>query len=107
MPQTAAITAPQTTTSDVDLAYVRLLLALKSNRARPLRALNSPAALRGRIHDIEAQIDAMRVYLKALVEDTAEHIALAKRPDDIVESALADMRGDVIGHLEQALERNQ
>lgn len=93
-------------TSDLDLAYVRHILAIQAARPIALTALDGDAMLQHRIEQVAAQIDAAKAWIKALVEDTAEHVALAKRPDDIVEAAMGDMAGDVIGRLEQAVERN-
>lgn len=104
-PQPAA-TVICSETAAIDTAYARFLLAVMKARPHRLQALNSPDDLAGRVIDVADQIAACKTWLKVLVEDTAEHVALAKRPDDIVEAAMSDMAGDVIGQLEQAIERN-
>lgn len=96
--------ASPVTITALDAAYADFLLAL--TRPRPLRVENSNAALRGRIDEIERHIAAFKAWLTALVEDTAQNVALAKRPDDIVDSHMTDMAGDLRGQLLQALERN-
>lgn len=88
----------------LDAAYADFLLTL--TRPRPLKLENSPAALRGRIDEIERHIAGCKAWLTALVEDTARNVALAKRPDDIVDSHMTDMAADLRGHLLQAIERN-
>lgn len=93
-------------TSDLDLAYVRHLLALKANRPIALTVWDSDVMLRHRIAQTAANIETAKVWLKFLVEDLAQHVALAGRLDDVIEARMSDMAGDVIGRLEQALERN-
>lgn len=87
-------------------SYATFLLGLMEHRPHALSVDNSDEALEARVCEIDAVIILCKSYLKALVEDTAQHVALAKRPDDIVENFMTDMAGDLHGHLLQAIERN-
>lgn len=87
-------------------AYATFLLGLMARRPRELDLENSDDDLEARVCEIDEVIILCKSYLKVLVEDTAQHVALAKRPDDIVENFMTDMAGDLHGHLLQAIERN-
>lgn len=82
----------------LEIAHRRFLASVFS-QPRDLRALNSAEALAGRTLEIEAQLQAITVWLKALVEDTAAHCHMGRRPDDIVEAYMHDMAGELRGLL--------
>jgi hypothetical protein len=101
---TQPVAAPRTGISPLDVAYIDFTIAVAAARPRLLRLENSPRALMGRIADIDAIETACRDYLKALAEDTAQHMHCSQRPDDIVEAAMSDMAGDLRGVLLEGLE---
>lgn len=88
----------------LEIAYTKFLGAVMENKPRPLRALNSPNMLACRACEIDAQILACAEWLKALAEDSAQHMSLGKRLDDIIEGAMTDMAGDVRGEVLKALD---
>ncbi len=88
----------------VAAAWTKFLLAVMDARPHRLNALNSPAALAGRVQDIDAQIIACRDWLKALLEDTAQHCYPARRLEDVVETYMGDLASEVRGELVLAME---
>lgn len=84
-------------------AHMRFLISVLT-RPRELRALNSADALAARTLEIEQHLQAVAVWLKALVEDTAQHSHMGRRPDDIVEAYMSDMAGELRGLLIGAMD---
>lgn len=103
-PAASIITAPQTVTSELDLAYVRFLLALKNARPRPLKLLNSRAALQDRADAIELQFQAFAIWAEALIEDSAAHVNMCRREADYAKAVLLDLGSDLHGKLVQAMD---
>lgn len=83
----------------LDDNFARFVLAITGLRPRPLNVLNSPGALYDRAELLEKTIMACSEYLTFLVEDTAGHVALSRRLDDIVTDYMSDLAGDLRGYL--------
>lgn len=111
MTATAATTpraATPVTLTPLEIAWAEFCRRVHVNQPRALRALNSPAALSGRATDIDALMLAAKDMLVALVEDTAQHVALADSAELVsaVEDHMDDMASDVRGALIDAIHRN-
>ena len=79
-------------------------LATVITRPRELRPLNSADALAGRTLEIELHVQAVTVWLKALVEDTAGHCHASRSLSDLVETYMSDLASELRGELIVALE---
>lgn len=99
----------------VTVAYARFLMIVSANRPRPQRAENTLAALEDRVNDVQAQIIACADWLAALVEDTAQHLPMSGRQDDVVKATcmdlasdfravLHDLAGDTVGPMHRAVD---
>lgn len=90
--------------SDIGDAYAAFLLAMMGNKPRDLRGLNSPAALEGRVCDMEAHILAFAQFIEAEIEDTAQHCHLTRREADYAKGVLQDLASDTRGVFLRAIE---
>lgn len=100
--------ATPVTLTPLQAAWAHFARDIHAQRPRDLRLSNSPAALTERVVDIEAQVLIFSTWIGALVEDTAQNIALADRADLIrsIESHLLDMASELRASMLCAIERN-
>lgn len=89
--------ATPVTLTAIQLAWAKFALRVHQLRPSELRAQASPAALQQRILETDALIIAMADVLRATVEDTARSCHCSRRPDDIVDSYMTDLGGELRG----------
>lgn len=97
------MTAHTSPSGALDDAFAAYILAVTGNRPRPLRALNSPAALRMRAAEVEHTILAFELYLQALLADTAQNLWLDRDLTLEVNAHCQDLASDVRGALNDAI----
>lgn len=96
----APLAATPVTFTPLQAAWAIFCARVHCNQPRDLRALNSGAALSGRICDIDALILAAKDMITAVVEDTAPHLNV--NPAELVrtiDAHMDDMAGDIRGAL--------
>lgn len=96
----APLAATPVALTPLQAAWAQFCLRVHANAPRDLRALNSSAALSGRICDLDALILAAKDMITAVVEDTAPHLKF--NPAELVrtiDAHMDDMAGDIRGAL--------
>lgn len=100
--------ATPVTLTPLQAAWANFCRQVHIYRPHDLRALASPVALQARALDIEAFLLVVKDYTVALVEDSADNIALADRAELVtaVESHMLDLMSELRGSMLNAIHRN-
>lgn len=88
----------------LDDAYALYILAVTGCRPKPLRALNSPAALQARAAEIEVHMQAFAAFMTAVMADTAQNMWFSRDEANEINATLQDLASDVRGTVLRAIE---
>ena len=95
--------AAKPSTSPVRAAHAELLAALAAHPPRPLPLNPNTFDLEDRADHLNKVLNALSVYMTAILDDTAENVPGGLDLPD-VGGGLSDLTSDVTGAIEQAAE---
>jgi hypothetical protein len=95
---------PPKSTSPVRAAHTELVAALASNPPHPIHVAVESDDLDGRADHLEKVLAAMRVYLTAILADTAQNIPGAALDCKYLNGVYMDFSADAVGGIRNAAE---
>jgi hypothetical protein len=95
--------SPKSTTP-VGAAHIELVSALAANPPHPIDVAVESDELDGRAEHLEKVLDAMHVYLTAILADTAQNIPGAALDRKYLDGVYMDFSADAVGSIRNAAE---